>query len=586
MKTLSFNKEQVNDVFQFTSKFGKIGFVKLIKIRNGRYSLASNDKQGEVFSGGANGDEGYEFGWINEPTTDQHKILFTLPPDVVGFEYIFPKADNFNYKLYFANRSEYRELFSNGRNKLFLATLKTVYKNKKVQELFTRFIKDKEDISNAKLLSFLDCLINVYSVSKKYTFNLFPDFAICTDFYGCDNNNGRCTDGDVGAVRYIKVEDGKTYKMKIGKWMNGILTKEYADVINAVGNPLINYFLETVITRWKATGFSGERYELQTEKEGLTFEHIYSTDTCVSKLGSCMMDDCQFEFYDNSVNAQPVALYDKQIRKFVCRAVIFNDVKDANGKTYRYLERQYGQTDLLKQVLIDACYKANLIDIHKSAMAGYSDVTEVYDRDNKKIESFLQIDIHLEPNDVLSFQDTFRYYDIDKKKGYNIHEDGADHRLDVTDCRFYAGEWDEYNQEYTTDSLTTVNVWTGHHYNEQTVSVDYADSSFQIYENEYYDELYHSDIMDEEIPLDMVEELEQAYKERNWNFDEYNNEYTESGLTTVFVVNGTTFINQDVSIIYAQKYLLYNEDADAYFVNEQDAEDYLSIQITEKETNQ
>lgn len=584
MEKIQINKSQLNDLFNFRTDDGYEGVVKFVDLGAERYALVTNEY--EIFGGGANGEQGYLFGWVDDRTERQSDtVVFYLPDGITSFMYIFPKAQYFSYKLYFKNRTEYRELFNNGRNKLFLTTLRKVYKSKDLQGLFARFVPSVEEISNANLIKFLTCVIDCESYGKKNVFNLMHGCSIRTDAYEADEYNGRCIDGDVGAVRYIKLEDGKIYKMKIGKWILSILQNEY-NVVDLVGLPLVNYWIETLTTQWKSSGFTGERFTLKTQKEGLTFEDIYSTDKCAGKLGSCMMDDEQYVFYDNAVDAEPVALYDQQEDVIVARAVIFHNVRDRDGHLYNYLERQYAKNDICKELLIDKCYEKGIIDIHKSASAGYSDVTEIYNKERERLEdTFLSIEMNIEQGDTISFQDTFRYYHHDKKISSNlmIYGVNATCRLDTTDRVFNVGEWDEYNEEYTEDDLTDVYVWDGTDYMRQTVAEGYAEGAFQTYEGEYYDHLVYSDIIGDDVPADRIGELEEEYKQDNWNWDEYNEEYTDEDLAQVYVCRGTEYKQIDVASIYAESEFFFAVEEGAYFLSEEEYRDFAGVQITEKE---
>ena len=585
MEKIQINKSQLNDLFKFRADSGEEGIVKFVSIGAERYALVTNSS--DIFAGGACGELGYLYGWVDDSTERQSDtVVFYLPEGIISLMYAFPKAQHFSYKLYFKSKAEYKELFSSGRNKLFLATLRKVYKSKDLQGLFVRFIPSAAEISNINLINFLTCVIGCESYGKKNVFNLMQGCSIRTDAYKADEYNGRCIDGDAGAVRYIKAEDGEIYKMKIGKWILSILQNEY-NVIDLVGLPLVNYWIETVTAQWKSSGFNGERFMLKTQKEGLTFEHIYSTDKCAGKLGSCMMDDGQYVFYENSVDAEPAALYDQQEGAIVARAVIFHNVKDREGHPYNYLERQYAKNDMYKEMLIDKCYEKGIIDIHKSASAGYSDVTEIYNKERQRLEdTFLSIEMNIENGDTISFQDTFRYYNYDKKIGTNlmIYGENPTNRLDTTDCYLRIGEWDEYNEEYTQDDLTEVYVWNGTEYFVQTVSEDYAADRFDSYEGEFYDYLVHSDIIGDDVPADRIGELEEEYKENFWNYDEFNGEYTEDDLAQVYVCSGTEYKQMDVSLSYAEDEFFYSEEEGAYFLSEEEYRDYSEIQITEKET--
>lgn len=534
-----------------------------------RYALASNDP---ILSGGANLCQGYRYGWIDDGM-EAGKIAFELPRLVKDISFHFPGADKkaFNHTLYFNNREEYRELFRDGRNKLFLACLRQVYKRPELRGTFVSFVPTKESISNKNLLDYCVFLLDAYGCKKSHALKILPEFCICTDTYNLDELCGRCEDGDVGSIRYTKA--GAVFKMKVGKFILSIIRNEYPELIEAAGEQLINYLIEAVTAKWKATGSEGERYILQTQKEGLTFRKIYDTDYTDGSLGSCMMDDGQYVFYENAVNAQPVALLDNETDKIVCRAVIFNAVYNRENRQYRYLERQYAKSDMFKALLVDKCVRADLIDIYKHPSAGYSDVTQIYDKQGKQLDNCrLHIECNLEPGDTISFQDTFRRYDIGTNTAKNY---GDGYSLDTTDETYTAGNWDEYNEEWTEDDLVTVHVWRrGRYYDEQEVSEYYASEHFYTYDGEYYDQLIYSEVMEEDVPLDKICELEDEYKQEHWNYDEYNEEWTEDDLTTVLICVGGNYIKQDVANYYAESTLIYDEGNDIYFVSEDEREEY------------
>ena len=120
----------------------------------------------------------------------------------------FRKPQYFSYKLYFKNKAEYKELFNSGRNKLFLATLRKVYKSKDLQGLFVRFIPSAAEISNANDKIFGLSYVYSLAAKKKMYLTSCPDSYIRTDAYKADEYNGRCTRWRCGgAVRYIKAEE-------------------------------------------------------------------------------------------------------------------------------------------------------------------------------------------------------------------------------------------------------------------------------------------------------------------------------------------------------------------------------------------
>ena len=94
------NKGQLNDLFKFRTNSGEEGTVKFVSIGAERFALVTNLY--EIFAGGADGELGYLYGWIDERIERQSDtVTFLLPDRVISIEYIFPKAQYFSYKLYF-----------------------------------------------------------------------------------------------------------------------------------------------------------------------------------------------------------------------------------------------------------------------------------------------------------------------------------------------------------------------------------------------------------------------------------------------------------------------------------------------------
>ncbi len=55
-----------------------------------------------------------------------------------------------------------------------------------------------------------------------------------------------------------------------------------------------------------------------------------------------MVDKEQHSFYENAVNASAAYLENEE-GKIIARCIIFNEVKDQDGKIWRLAERQYSK---------------------------------------------------------------------------------------------------------------------------------------------------------------------------------------------------------------------------------------------------
>lgn len=113
--------------------------------------------------------------------------------------------------------------------------------------------------------------------------------------------------------------------------------------------------------------------------------------------------------------------------------------------------------------------------------------------------------------------------------------------------------YDEYNEEYTHDDLVDILFWAGGRYRPMETASGFADDNFLWSERHdiYLTEAYYSDILGDYLRLDEWQEIEDDYKRCNWNYDEYNNEYTEDDVIVCKIWDGSEYIDQYVSENYA-----------------------------------
>lgn len=182
-----------------------------------------------------------------------------------------------------------------------------------------------------------------------------------------------------------------------------------------------------------------------------------------------MAGEDQYEFYREAVDASAACLTDRG-GKIVARCVIFNDVRDEDGKVWRLAERQYStdQNDVLKQILVNKLIDEGLIDGYKRVGVDCHDNRDFVANNGESLagKQFC-IDCNLNDDDILSYQDSFVYYDRRKRIAYNYAPDEYTDELNVTDKYFvenhdgeeyseYSGEWidsgdavwDEYHEDW------------------------------------------------------------------------------------------------------------------------------------------
>ncbi len=395
-------------------------------------------------------------------------------------------------------------------------------------------------------------------------------FRMYSNIYSLDERKGVCEDSDFNAVRYLK--DERTYKMKVGKFVRNILNEW--GLIEKYGETLCNFYIEAVADKWK-----GENSDIQaTLKVDDDFEFIYSSRNAINDyFGSCMTDEGQHSFYEDFVDASAASILNEE-GEILARCIIFNSVYDSTSKTtLRLAERQYAANSntLYMQRLVSMLKKADYIDGYKSIGCGAGDARLFYLNDGTPIyDHKLSIECTISIGDTLSYQDSFKCYCEENGTAYNYIPGCCYADLDSTAHYFREGEddmnWDEYNDENTYDDVITIGSWNSSraYYNEMSCSESYAERNFTYVEylSMYVDNTYYSEIMDEHLPLDSWEELEDEYKANNWNYDEHNKEYVAEEVIECYIFDGndsydTMYVSED----YAEyNFEMYND----YYYNE------------------
>ena len=291
------------------------------------------------------------------------------------------------------------------------------------------------------------------------------------------NQDGLCADGDTKSVRYINLDTNRIYKMKAGKFITKCIEEQHATSI-----------MPEQAKRWIGEEFARDWEAYAEEKIGnadnLTlcvgsstsdFEDIYNGELCEGDFGSCMEDNDQFYFYTNSVDASAAYLRNAD-GNIVARCVIFNDVHDDEGNSYRLAERQYttDEQEVLKQILVNKLIEAGRIDGYKKVGVDCHDNRNFISVSGESLrDKKFRIHCNLDDDDTLSYQDSFKYYNFNTKTAYNYPEEGYTDELDETDDTFKRShkgeEWSEIEQEYIPCDQAE---WD--EYNGSYVSVEYS----------------------------------------------------------------------------------------------------------------
>lgn len=135
----------------------------------------------------------------------------------------------------------------------------------------------------------------------------------------------------------LKIENGKFYRKIILETSFGKTLPEQ----------VVTYLCEEIVRDWGSYSLGClPQNKLFVNKD---FRRIYDSSICVGDFHSCMVDDGYHTFYEDAVKASAAYLEDEN-EKIIARCIIYNEVKDQNGKIWRLAERQYSknENDVLK----------------------------------------------------------------------------------------------------------------------------------------------------------------------------------------------------------------------------------------------
>lgn len=361
--------------------------------------------------------------------------------------------------------------------------------------------------------------------------------------YYTDANYGLCEDGDFRSIRYINAENGRVFKMKIGKFFRKIILETIFG--QTLPEQVLTYLCEEMTQDWQIhTMGCLPQNKLFVNKD---FERIYDSSVCVGDFHSCMVNDGYHTFYEDAVEAS-AAYLENEDGQIIARCIIYNEVKDQNGKIWRLAERQYSkdENDVLKRALVDALIRKGHIDGYKSVGAGCGDSRAFVDNDGNSLSSYeFSIKCDLDYGDTLSYQDSFKNYSDYTRIATNFGK--GDIELDTPDGHIADEdeddeEYDDYH-DYHCSEVTLV-YKNGHEYYCDSNNLDdfvYLDGKDEYHHQDDVDrceeceddflsgEGYYSDITEEYYCCSScLEKAEKSYKEDNWTYSEYDDEYFEN----------------------------------------------------------
>lgn len=369
--------------------------------------------------------------------------------------------------------------------------------------------------------------------------------------YSTDGNNGLCEDGDSRAVRYINHNNGgRIYKMKAGKLYRAlILETEFG---RKLPEQVVTYLCEEFASDWQSYAMcSLPQNTLHVNDD---FERIYSSNYCLGNFGSCMLDKELHTFYEDAVEAK-AAYLENADGMIIARCVIYTSVYDEKGNVWRLAERQYASdgSTIYCRALVDALVREGYIDGYKVPGAGCGESRNFVDVKGQSLShKKFRIDCKLDWDDCVSYQDSFKWYNM-----YNNMADNygyGDYDLAITEGSLSDADedraYDDYHDEYCDETITV--FVHGHEYQ---CAYNWLDDFRWVESLEEYHHLdditqcpycetwilkgkgHTSDIIgdDEEYCSGAcLENAESEYMKSNWHYSDFDGCYyeNESDVTT------------------------------------------------------
>jgi hypothetical protein len=382
-----------------------------------------------------------------------------------------------------------------------------------------------------------------YSKSESMSDSIWiPDWGwYASDMYRTDRN-GLCFDRDYRSHRYVRKDNGRDFKMKMGRLFNHCI--DCTTIANVLPREVRLWICEEVQRDWemytRAAMPPVDDCKLVVDDD---FSRIYNGRYLVGDFGSCMTNRGHHYFYEESVKAK-AARIEREDGMILARCVIFTEVKDEDtGEVFRLAERQYSSNgqDIYKQDLVRLLINGGHIDGYKKIGAGCGEADAFLDLNGNSMSGRrLSIECTASGDSTISYQDSFKWYDMRDGRAYNYDASGCEYYLDTTDEYLDGGVYDEYHDRYTHNDLEEVYYgrWMmcdaeelddfRYIEGEGYIHVDYCSYCEQC--EEYFRDgcgCYSEITGDCYCCESCRDDAEQEYKEENWHYSKYDDEWFE-----------------------------------------------------------
>ena len=498
----------------------------------------------------------------------------------------------------FKNAQEFQELFGiqehgevkSRRNKILLALLKS--------KSVWAYCREREDWSLLSIKSMAELKSTLTKMIADAGVHQGLDYTVVlngvtyhSDTYETDAYNGVPEDGSIGFIRYINHSNNSgVFKMRAGRFYSKLIDE--TNIGQALPQQVKTWLCEEFSQDWQVfIAGTLPNFTLLVDHD---FAEIYSGEACSSGFNSCMIDRGFHSFYRDSVKAKAARLVDED-GIILARCVIFTEVLDEEDKVWRLAERQYAkdQSDILKRALVDALIKAGEIDGYKQVGCDCGSSRSFCDLEGNSLsQKKFRIECNLDWEDKLSYQDSFKYYNLDRNVAYNYTDVDYSYNLDTTNGQleddeemFYAEYQDRDAYEVTdvfyhgseitcdSDDLSDFIYWSDNYYHEDDLSECPECSNRMLSEEYYREELFYSELTEEYYCCQgCKEKAELQYKKDNWHYCDFDQKFYEQDdiLTTYNAWNEdlgkyeTKTVNIDMIELYINCEILFKIGDELY----------------------
>ena len=482
----------------------------------------------------------------------------------------------------FKNAQEFQELFGiqehgevkSRRNKILLALLKS--------PSVWAYCREHEDWSLLAIKSMAELKTKLTKMISDSGVHQGLDYTVVlngttyhSDTYETDAYNGVPEDGSIGFIRYINHSNNSgVFKMRAGRFYSKLIDE--TNIGQALPQQVKTWLCEEFSQDWQVyIAGTLPNYTLIVDHD---FAEIYSGEACAPGMNSCMIDRGFHNFYRDCVKAKAARLVgDDGI--ILARCIIFTEVHDEDDKVWRLAERQYAkdQSDILKRALVDALIKAKEIDGYKIVGADCGNSRGFVDTEGNSLShKKFYIECDLDWGDKLSYQDSFKYYNLNSNIAYNYTDVDYSYNLDTTNGQLEDDDEEMYYAEYQDrDAYEITDVI----YHNSSITCDSDDLSDFTYWNDNY---YHTEKCKDAAEL--------QFKKDNWHYCDFDQKYYEQDdiLTTYNAWNEelgmyeTKTVNIDMVEVYINCEILFRIGDELYDEINEQTEQPLDVEVEEE----